>query len=52
MAGLSFPVVHTVAGEVIDQVHTLASILTRVPVALVYVWNKIKQTAAVVDDFI
>lgn len=37
MAGLSFPVVHAVAQEVVDQVDTVASVLTRVPVALVHV---------------
>lgn len=37
MAGLSFPVVHAVAQEVVDQVDALASVLTRVPVALVHV---------------
>lgn len=37
MAGLSFPVVYTVAVEVIKQIDTLASILTGVPAALVYV---------------
>lgn len=39
MAGLSFPVVHAVAQEVVDQVDAPASVLTRVPVALVHVWN-------------
>lgn len=43
MAGLSFPVVYTVAVEVIKQIDTLASILTGVPAALVYVWKRVRQ---------
>lgn len=37
VAGLSLPVVHTVAVEVVEQIHTLASVLTGVPVALIHI---------------
>lgn len=43
MAGLSLPVVDTVAVEVVQQIDALASVLTRVSVALVHIWKKIKQ---------
>lgn len=39
VAGLSLPVVHTVAVEVIQQVDTLASVLTGVSVAFVHIWS-------------
>lgn len=39
VAGFSFPVVHTVAVEVVEQVDAPASVLTGVPVALVHIWN-------------
>lgn len=39
MAGFSLPVVHTVAVEVVQQVDTVASVLTRVPAALIHIWN-------------
>lgn len=37
MAGLSLPVVDTVAVEVVEQVDTLASVLTWIPAALVHI---------------
>lgn len=43
VAGLSLPVVDTVAVEVVQQVDALASVLTRVSVALVHIWKKIQQ---------
>lgn len=40
MAGLPFPVVYAVAVEVVEQVDTPASVLTRVPAALVHIWRE------------
>lgn len=37
MAGLPFPVVDTVAVEIIEQIDALASVLTRVSVAFVHI---------------
>lgn len=37
MAGLALPVVFAVAVEVIDHVHTVAAVLTRVSTALVHI---------------
>lgn len=37
VAGLALPVVGTLAVEVVDQIHTEATILTRVTVALVHI---------------
>lgn len=37
MAGLSFPVVDTVAVEVVEQVDAPASVLTGIPAALVHI---------------
>lgn len=44
MAALPFPVVHAVAQEVVDQVDAVASVLTRVPVALVHVCDTSNQS--------
>lgn len=37
MASLSFPVVYTVAVEVVEPIDTLASVLTGIPAALVHI---------------
>lgn len=37
MTGLSFPAIGTFTGEVIDQIHTVAAILTGSPTALVHI---------------